>query len=57
MGIVGRGLIQWVLAVLINAPLARLKYKGVLLYLQTARDMDVFVRHGEGHWEAEEKSD
>lgn len=57
MGIVGRGLIQWVLVVLINALLVHLKYKGLLLRLQTAQDTDTFAQHGKGHLEAEEKSD
>lgn len=57
MGIVGRGLIQWVLVVLINALLVHLKYKGLLLRLQTAQDTDAFAQHGKGHLEAEEKSD
>lgn len=54
MGIVGRGLLQWVLVVLINTVLVHLKHKGFLLCLQTAQDMDAFVQHSEGHWEAKE---
>lgn len=50
MGILGRGMIRWVLVVLINAVLAHLKHKGLLLRSQTAQDMDAFAQHGEGHW-------
>lgn len=57
MGIVGGGLIQGVLEVLINALLAHLQSKGLLSRLQTAQDTDAFAQHGEGHREAEEKSD
>ena len=43
-------MIRWVLVVLINAVLAHLKHKGLLLRSQTAQDMDAFAQHGEGHW-------
>lgn len=52
MGVVGRGLIEWVLVVLINALPARLRYKGLLLGLQRAPDTDAFAQHSEGRWEA-----
>lgn len=49
MGIVGTGLIQWVLVGLVDALLRYHKYF-LLLSLQTAQGMAVFVQLGEGHW-------
>lgn len=49
MGIVGTGRIQWVLVGLVDPLLRHLKYF-LLLSLQTAQGMAVFVQLSEGHW-------